>query len=107
MKIYGKLLMTSSHDCVKNNQISEELAKVFADIRDEAEMASFLHEILTPGEIRALSLRWELLKDLFAGETQRHIAAKHGISLCKITRGSKILRKENSVTLQLLKKYYG
>ena len=98
--------MNSSHDSVKNDLVSQDLAKVFANIRDEQEMASFLQEILTPGEIRTLSMRWELLKDLFAGETQRHIAAKHRISLCKITRGSKILRKENSATLQLLKKYY-
>lgn len=99
--------MISSHKDIKNEPISEELLKVFAEIRDEAEMASFLREILTRKEIRDLSMRWELLKDLFAGETQRHIAAKHRISLCKITRGSKILRKKNSATLQLLKKYYG
>ncbi|MEZ4527218.1 MAG: Trp family transcriptional regulator [Desulfobacterales bacterium] len=99
--------MTSSHEKTKEEPLSEELAKVFAEIRDKAEMAAFLREILTPKEISDLSKRWELLKDLFAGETQRHIAAKHRISLCKITRGSKILRRKNSATLQLLKKYYG
>ncbi|MGE0087812.1 MAG: Trp family transcriptional regulator [Desulfococcaceae bacterium] len=99
--------MISSHQDIKEEPISEELLKVFAEIRDEAEMAAFLREILTPGELRDLSMRWELLKDLFARETQRHIAAKHRISLCKITRGSKVLRKKNSATLQLLKKYYG
>lgn len=99
--------MNCSPDPADDNPISEELVRVFAEIRDKAKMAAFLQEILTPKEISDLSMRWELLRDLFAGETQRHIAAKHGISLCKITRGSKILRKKNSATLQLLKKYYG
>ncbi len=99
--------MISSQEKIKDDPISEELVRVFAEIRDKAKMAAFLREILTPKEISDLSMRWELLKDLFAGETQRHIAAKHRISLCKITRGSKILRKKDSTTLQLLKKYYG
>ncbi|HPD21383.1 MAG: Trp family transcriptional regulator [Desulfomonilia bacterium] len=84
-----------------------ELEKVFADIHDHQDMASFFEEIFTPKEIKDLELRWELLKELHAGQPQRSIAARHQISLCKITRGSRILKKPGSVTKRLLDRYYG
>lgn len=84
---------------------SSELATVLAKIDDPETMAGFLEEILTPGEKKDITLRWRLLLDLYAGKTQREIAAQYGISLCKITRGSKILKKSASVTRGLLKRY--
>ena len=83
-----------------------ELEKVFAQIQDCKEMVAFFEEILTPKEISDLKLRWQLLKELHEGHTQRSIAAKYKISLCKITRGSKILKKPNSVTKRLLDSYH-
>jgi len=82
----------------------KELAKVFSQIENEKEMEKFLIEILTESELDALLFRWRLMTDLYHGETQRHIAEKHHISLCKITRGSKILKDKTSVSLKLLKK---
>ena len=82
----------------------KELAKVFSHIENEREMEKFLIEILTESELDALHFRWRLMEDLYHGETQRHIAEKHHISLCKITRGSKILKDNTSVSLKLLKK---
>lgn len=84
---------------------SSELAQVLADIDDTALMNRFLEEILTPSEKKDISLRWQLLKDLHAGKTQRDIAAEYRISLCKITRGSKILKNDKSVTKKLLQRY--
>lgn len=60
-------------------------------------MGSFLEEILTPAERHDLGLRWELMQRLKAGLPQRQIAAELGISLCKITRGAKILRQAQSI----------
>lgn len=82
----------------------KELAKVFSQVENEKEMEKFLIEILTESELDALHFRWRLMQDLYHGETQRHIAEKHHISLCKITRGSKILKEDNSISLKLLKK---
>ncbi|HDP23993.1 MAG TPA: transcriptional regulator [Deltaproteobacteria bacterium] len=79
-----------------------ELEKVFARITDHSEMIAFFEEIFTPKEIKDLTLRWQLLKELHEKQPQRSIAAKHGISLCKITRGSKILKKKNSITRKIL-----
>lgn len=82
-----------------------ELIEIFAGISDFEEMKAFIEEILTPKEIEDLALRWKLMRELHEGHTQRDIAAKYGISLCKITRGSKILKKDNSITKKILDRY--
>lgn len=85
----------------------DELQSIFTEIQDHDEMVSFFNEIFTPKEIKDLELRWELLKELHAGHSQRAIASRHKISLCKITRGSRILKSNGSVTKKLLDKLYG
>jgi TrpR family trp operon transcriptional repressor len=78
------------------------LASVFAGIQDPVLMAEFFTEIFTPAEIDDLVLRWRLLEMLHSGNSQREIATELGISLCKITRGSKVLRSGGSVTERIL-----
>jgi len=65
-------------------------------------MDTFFREIFTSKELKDLTLRWQLLKELHEGEPQRSIAARHHISLCKITRGSKLLKQDNSMTKRIL-----
>jgi TrpR family trp operon transcriptional repressor len=65
-------------------------------------MARLLREVLTSAERRDLALRWELMRRLVAGESQRRIAQELGISLCKITRGSRVIRTRGSVCRRLL-----
>ena len=80
----------------------EELVNIFVTVDDREEMARLLEELLTPKEMSDLCMRWQLLKELHEGNTQRSIAAKHRMSLCKITRGSKILKKEGSAVRKIL-----
>ena len=80
-----------------------ELVDALCQIRKRDEMTRFLQELLTEKEMEDVVVRWRLMKDLHNGETQRSIAKKHGISLCKITRGSRILKNEDSVSLKLIK----
>jgi TrpR family trp operon transcriptional repressor len=65
-------------------------------------MDRLLREVLTSAERRDLALRWELMRRLVAGESQRKIAQELGISLCKITRGSRVIRTRGSVCRRLL-----
>nr|WP_320191711.1 Trp family transcriptional regulator [uncultured Desulfobacter sp.] len=83
-------------------RIDQELLDVILSIKNKDELEFFFEEIFTPAELSDLSLRWKLLKDLHAGMTQRKIAEKYGISLCKITRGSKVLKKKGSVAFKML-----
>ncbi len=82
-----------------------ELIKLFTAITDTDEMERFFREIFTEKERDTLTLRWQLLKDLHAGKTQRSIAADYRISLCKITRGSKLLKGEDSLVRGILDEY--
>jgi TrpR family transcriptional regulator, trp operon repressor len=85
----------------------KNLAAVFSSITDPDQMGQFFEEIFSPKEIEDFSLRWQLLNDLYLGDSQRSIAAKHRISLCKITRGSKILKQNGSISRKLLETMHG
>ncbi|MEA5027333.1 MAG: Trp family transcriptional regulator [Sphaerochaeta associata] len=84
----------------------EDLIKIFASTTDVKDMQKLLEEMLTPNELKDLLLRWNLMKDLYKGLPQREIAASYGISLCKITRGSKILKQKESYCKKLLSDRY-
>jgi TrpR family trp operon transcriptional repressor len=80
----------------------DEIAKVFCRIDDIQVMKEFFDEIFTPAERRDFALRWELMKLIRQGMPQRQIASKLRISLCKITRGAKIVKNQDSVTNQIM-----
>lgn len=79
-----------------------EISKILAEMTIAEDVEKFLYEILTESERKNLALRWELMKKLYKGVPQRSIASELGISLCRITRGSKILKSPDSVTGRLL-----
>ncbi|HPO02598.1 trp operon repressor [Treponema zuelzerae] len=74
----------------------QELCRALSRADDEELIEGFMSCLLTPTEVQEISSRWALVREIDAGTTQREIARKLGLSLCKITRGSKELKKENS-----------
>jgi len=80
-----------------------ELAQLLARTDDPRLVEAVLAALLTPSEAHDLSARWELVKRLEAGETQRQIAKELHLSLCKITRGSRELKKPDSAFKALLR----
>ena len=80
------------------------LAKAIMSLESASEAESFLREMLTPCELHDIVLRWQLMEHLAAGGTQRAIAEKLGISLCKITRGARLLKSRKSVVARLVRK---
>ncbi len=82
-----------------------ELIKVFAEISDEKKMRKLFDEIFTPAERETFEQRWNLLRELQKGTPQREIASRYKLSLCKITRGSKILKNKNSVLSEILNSF--
>lgn len=81
-----------------------DLAQIFTDINDLSMMKKFMEEILTDAERKDLNLRWELMKKLQKHIPQREISSQLGVSLCKITRGAKILKDSSSVSYKILNK---
>lgn len=79
-----------------------ELAEVFAGIDESGDMLLFFDEIFTASERRDISLRWQSMKLLRAGLSQRKVSERLGISLCKVTRGARVLKDRNSFTNKIL-----
>ena len=82
----------------------DEVIQILSKITSKKDMEKFLDEILTENERRDISLRWELMKKIHEGIPQRTIASELGISLCRITRGSRILKSEGSLIGKILNK---
>jgi len=74
----------------------EELCRVLAKTDDRKLLESFFSCLLTPAEKADIAARWALVKALRDGKPQREIAKNLGISLCKITRGSRELKTPGS-----------
>ncbi|MDR3144878.1 MAG: trp operon repressor [Treponema sp.] len=86
--------MTIDDPRVKENL--GELSRTLAQIRDPDLIEAFFRNILTPAETADIAARWALVKELNKKTPQREIAKILGISLCKITRGSRELKKPGS-----------
>ena len=74
----------------------EELVSAVAATDDRELVAEFFRSLLTEYEIDEITKRWALVRRIDDGQSQRSIAKELGLSLCKITRGSKQLKRENS-----------
>jgi len=83
----------------------KEISDILSRISDPQLIEDFFVCILTKRELDEVAGRWELVKLLDQGITQRKIAQKLGMSLCKITRGSKELKKKNSALKRVIDEY--
>lgn len=54
--------------------------------REPSFVLNFLESYLTPGEIGALAIRWEIIKRISRGETHRDIAASLRVSPTTVSR---------------------
>ena len=80
----------------------KEISRLVKNIDTEAEITAFLRELLTESEIETLTKRWRILEMLKEGCTQREIAKELQVSLCKVTRGAKIIKDEKSILAKYL-----
>lgn len=80
----------------------KEICHLISLKNDEEFLYNFFDCLFTPNEMTDFAKRWQLVKDLDSGVTQREIAKKYNMSLCKITRGSKMLKSsENAFSILL------
>lgn len=83
---------------------TDRFVQVLCSIDDPRTMKKFVKEVFSPSEVEDISKRWKVMEMLKRGHSQRAIASKLGVSLCKITRGSKLLKASGSVTNRILEK---
>jgi len=86
------------------NENFAELAQLLSGAGESALVEDFLRCLLTPAEIADIAGRWALVKALRQKISQREIAKDLGVSLCKITRGSRELKKPDSAFVRMLEK---
>ena len=79
------------------NSNIKEITNIILKLNSQEEAQAFLKEMLSEAEMSALSKRWRILSMLAEGRTQRDIVKELKVSLCKVTRGSKLLKDKNSV----------
>lgn len=80
----------------------KELSRTLAATTDPMLIEDFLRSLLTPSETADIAARWALVKALDNKVPQREIAKELGLSLCKITRGSRELKKPDSPFRKML-----
>jgi len=78
----------------KKNIFVRDIATVLAGLNNSQSICCFLDALLTLPEKARIGLRWRLVCLLESGIPQREIAKRLGISLCKITRGSRELKEK-------------
>jgi TrpR family trp operon transcriptional repressor len=86
--------------------VSENIAEMSRALAgaDASLIEDFLYSLLTPSEADEMAKRWALVKRIAEGIPQRDIAKELGLSLCKITRGSRELKKEDSSFKRMLER---
>jgi len=82
-----------------------ELAEALARADDPRLIKSFLESLLTENEVTDISSRWTLVRLIARGMSQRTISRELGLSLCKITRGSRELKKDDSPFAHMIRLY--
>lgn len=83
-------------------QARRDLAAAFSRLGSAAEVEQAFVDFLTASELRDLQARWLIFKMLEDGVTQREISRVLGVSLCKITRGSRFLKSPKTIVRKML-----
>lgn len=83
-----------------------EIIEIFSKTTDKREMRSLFEDVFTDAERTDIAKRWYIFKELYKGTPQRKIAKDMEVSLCKITRGSKTLKNDESVIKRVLSELY-
>ena len=77
------------------------LAGLLSSISDQKEMEAFLQVLLTPAELHEVPQRLRIMRRLLEKVPQRAIAREIQGSLCKVTRGSKMLKGHPEISERL------
>lgn len=80
----------------------DNLFKLIKEQKTPKEVEELFNELFTKSEIDVLTKRWRILNMLKDGLTQREISKDLNVSLCKVTRGSKILKNKNAIVTKYL-----
>ncbi len=84
----------------------DDMLKLFTEVGSVEDMKALFDDMFTEAEIRDFTIRWKLMNDLYEHVPQRTIAQELRISLCRITRGSRMLKKKDGYVRRTLSDRY-
>lgn len=70
-----------------------ELCDLFTRLKKRTDALTFLKDILTPRELASVVERWQIIKRLARHKPHREISKELKVSIDKVTRGAKALRR--------------
>lgn len=69
---------------------STELVNILSKLStDTKKLNNFLLDILTPVEYKEIAMRWQIVKQLEQGTSQRNIASDLEVGIATVSRGSR------------------
>lgn len=82
-----------------------ELLEVLTLIQKDTKLTeAFITDIFTPQEYSEIAIRWQIVKALAKGESQRSIAERLKVGLSTVTRGSRELLDKEGGFYRVIKK---
>jgi len=81
----------------------KELAKIVAGLNNAKGVEALLAALLTPSEQEELARRWQIVKRLMNGLSQREVRDELSVSIATVTRGSRELRYGNGMFQKIYK----
>jgi len=80
----------------------KQLFDLILQIKTHAEARAVLTALQTPAEYQILVRRWQIVKKLIEGGSQRGICEDQGVGIATVTRGSRELKYGTGI----LQKFY-
>ena len=89
----------------EKERYTDELIGVIQKIAgDKNLLKAFFLDILSPAEYKELGVRWQIVKQLAVGKSQREVAKNLHTAIATVTRGSRELADKEGGFQQVLKK---
>lgn len=81
-----------------------DLVKVFLSFKNKHEVVLFLNAFLSPMEKEEFTKRWQIMKGLFEGETQREVKDEIAVSIATVTRAAREVKYGTGILHKLYKR---
>ena len=83
-----------------------ELNRVMKSARSRWELGGLLQQLLTPKEYSELSRRWQIVKLLIEGETQRAVQDKVKVAIATVERGAREVKYGSGIVQKFYRRLY-
>ncbi len=84
-----------------------QLNTLIASTKNKGEAGALLRELLSPAEYNELAMRWQIIKGLIAGKSQRTVRDELETSIATVTRGARELKYGKGTFKKFYTRLYG